>query len=95
MWQYVHIFFLFLKLCFFSRKLHLNQLIRTSGVVTCSSGILQQLNMVKYDCVKCRFILGPFFQGQNQELKPGSCPQCQSRGPFEINMEQVIIFLAK
>lgn len=72
------------------RQLHLNQLIRTSGVVTCSSGILPQLNMVKYDCVKCRFILGPFFQGQNQELKPGSCPQCQSRGPFEINMEQTL-----
>jgi len=72
------------------RQLHLNQLIRTSGVVTSSTGILPQLNMVKYDCVKCRFILGPFFQGQNQELKAGSCPQCQSRGPFEINMEQTL-----
>ena len=76
------------------RQLHLNQLIRTSGVVTSSTGILPQLSMVKYDCVKCRFILGPFFQGQNQELKPGSCPQCQSRGPFEINMEQVLQFLS-
>ncbi|XP_047122833.1 DNA replication licensing factor mcm2 [Hydra vulgaris] len=72
------------------RQLHLNQLIRTCGVVTCSTGILPQLSMVKYDCVKCRFILGPYFQGQNQELKPGSCPQCQSRGPFEINMEETL-----
>lgn len=79
-----------MKLSFICRQLHLNQLIRTGGVVTCSSGILPQLNMVKYDCVKCRFVLGPFFQGQNQELKPGSCPQCQSRGPFEINMEQTL-----
>jgi len=72
------------------RQLHLNQLIRTGGVVTSSTGILPQLNMVKYDCVKCRFILGPFYQGQNVEMKPGSCPQCQSRGPFEINMEETL-----
>jgi len=72
------------------RQLHLNQLIRTCGVVTSSTGILPQLNMVKYDCVKCKFVLGPFYQGQNEEMKPGSCPQCQSRGPFEINMEQTL-----
>uniref|UniRef100_A0A8C1FGU2 DNA replication licensing factor MCM2 n=1 Tax=Cyprinus carpio carpio TaxID=630221 RepID=A0A8C1FGU2_CYPCA len=54
-------------------------LIRTSG-----------LGMVKYNCNKCNFILGPFFQSQNQEVKPGSCPECQSLGPFEINMEQTV-----
>lgn len=71
------------------RQLHVNQLIRTCGVVTSSTGILPQLSMVKYDCQKCSFILGPFFQSPNQEVKPGSCPECQSRGPFEINMDQV------
>ncbi|CAB3988376.1 DNA replication licensing factor MCM2, partial [Paramuricea clavata] len=72
------------------RQLHLNQLIRTSGVVSSSTGVLPQLSMVKYDCNKCSFILGPFFQSQNQEVKPGTCPECQSRGPFEINMEQTV-----
>uniref|UniRef100_A0AAY4B3M4 DNA replication licensing factor MCM2 n=1 Tax=Denticeps clupeoides TaxID=299321 RepID=A0AAY4B3M4_9TELE len=71
------------------RQLHLNQLIRTSGVVTSCTGVLPQLGLVKYNCNKCSFILGPFFQSQNQEVKPGSCPECQSLGPFEINMEQV------
>uniref|UniRef100_A0A9J7ZQI6 DNA replication licensing factor MCM2 n=1 Tax=Cyprinus carpio carpio TaxID=630221 RepID=A0A9J7ZQI6_CYPCA len=71
------------------RQLHLNQLIRTSGVVTSCTGVLPQLGMVKYNCNKCNFILGPFFQSQNQEVKPGSCPECQSLGPFDINMEQV------
>uniref|UniRef100_A0A8C7W7Q1 DNA replication licensing factor MCM2 n=1 Tax=Oncorhynchus mykiss TaxID=8022 RepID=A0A8C7W7Q1_ONCMY len=71
------------------RQLHLNQLIRTSGVVTCCTGVLPQLGMVKYNCNKCNFILGPFFQSQNQEVKPGSCPECQSFGPFDINMELV------
>lgn len=71
------------------RQLHLNQLIRTSGVVTSCTGVLPQLSMVKYNCNKCNFVLGPFCQSQNQEVKPGSCPECQSSGPFEVNMEEV------
>jgi len=67
------------------RQLHLNQLIRTSGVVSSSSGVLPQLFMVKYDCTRCGYVLGPFYQDQNEEVKPGTCPECQSLGPFEIN----------
>ncbi|XP_066103032.1 DNA replication licensing factor MCM2 [Saccopteryx bilineata] len=72
------------------RQLHLNQLIRTSGVVTSCTGVLPQLSMVKYNCNKCNFVLGPFSQSQNQEVKPGSCPECQSTGPFEVNMEETV-----
>uniref|UniRef100_A0A8C6E899 DNA replication licensing factor MCM2 n=1 Tax=Moschus moschiferus TaxID=68415 RepID=A0A8C6E899_MOSMO len=72
------------------RQLHLNQLIRTSGVVTSCTGVLPQLSMVKYNCNKCSFVLGPFCQSQNQEVKPGSCPECQSAGPFEVNMEETV-----
>ena len=74
------------------RQLHLNQLIRTSGVVTSCTGVMPQLSVIKYDCVKCGFILGPFYQSQDQEVKPGTCPECQSSGPFELNMEQVGVF---
>ncbi|XP_078485741.1 DNA replication licensing factor mcm2 [Ciona intestinalis] len=72
------------------RQLHLNQLIRTSGVVNSCTTILPQLRLVKYDCPKCNYILGPYFQNQNQEVKPGACPECQSYGPFEINMEHTV-----
>ncbi|XP_033335181.2 DNA replication licensing factor Mcm2 [Megalopta genalis] len=72
------------------RKLHLNQLVRTLGVVTATTGVLPQLSVVKYDCTKCGYVLGPFVQNQNAEVKPGSCPECQSIGPFMINMEQTI-----
>lgn len=34
--------------------------------------------------------MGPFVQSQNTEVKPGSCPECQSAGPFMINMEQTL-----
>lgn len=72
------------------RQLHLNQLVRTSGVVTCCTTILPQLRYVKYDCLKCKYIMGPYFQGQYQEVRPGTCPECQSIGPFDINMEQTV-----
>ncbi|XP_046742708.1 DNA replication licensing factor Mcm2 [Diprion similis] len=72
------------------RKLHLNQLVRTLGVVTATTGVLPQLSVVKYDCKKCGYVLGPFTQMQSQEVDPGSCPECQSSGPFTINMEQTI-----
>lgn len=72
------------------RKLHLNQLVRTLGVVTATTGVLPQLSVIKYDCVKCGYVLGPFVQSQNAEIKPGSCPECQSVGPFSINMEQTL-----
>lgn len=67
------------------RKLHLNQLVRTVGVITSTTGVLPQLSVVKYDCNRCGYILGPFVQSQNSEVKPGSCPECQSSGPFMVS----------
>merc|ERR1719290_760537 len=72
------------------RQLHLNQLIRTSGVVSGSSGVSPQLSMIKYDCVKCGYTIGPIYQGQDEESKVGTCPECQSLGPFEINMQETL-----
>ena len=72
------------------RQLHLNQLIRTAGVVTSSTSILPQLSLVKYDCQKCGCLIGPFTQNQFQEVRPSICPDCQSNGPFDVNMEETL-----
>ncbi|XP_024528679.1 DNA replication licensing factor MCM2 isoform X1 [Selaginella moellendorffii] len=72
------------------RKTHLNCLIRIGGVVTRRSGVFPQLMQVKYDCNKCGATLGPFFQNTSKEIKVGSCPECQSRGPFSVNVEETI-----
>ncbi|KAI4457476.1 dna replication licensing factor mcm family member [Holotrichia oblita] len=72
------------------RKLHVNQLVRTLGVVTATTGVLPQLSVIKFDCNRCGFILGPFVQSQHSEVQPGSCPECQSSGPFMVNMEQTV-----
>lgn len=72
------------------RQLHLNQLIRTQGVINSATSIIPQLSLVKFDCIKCKYVLGPFVQQQDTEIKPGTCPGCQSMGPFCINMEETI-----
>ncbi|KAG6651442.1 hypothetical protein CIPAW_06G111400 [Carya illinoinensis] len=72
------------------RQIHLNTMIRIGGVVTRRSGVFPQLQQVKYDCNKCGAILGPFFQNSYSEVKVGSCPECQSSGPFTVNIEQTI-----
>lgn len=72
------------------RHIHLNQLIRTSGVVTSATSVMPQLSVVRYNCVKCSCVLGPFVQSQgSDEVKPTLCSDCQSSGPFEINLEKV------
>ncbi|KAL8551146.1 hypothetical protein ACS0TY_000289 [Phlomoides rotata] len=71
------------------KQIHLNTMIRIGGVVTRCSGVFPQLQQVKYDCNKCGAILGPFFQNSYSEVKVGSCPECQSKGPFSVNTEQV------
>jgi len=72
------------------RQIHLNQLIRTGGVVAASSGILPQLFMVKFDCSKCGYTLGPFYQQNSKEIDPGTCPECQATAGFSINQELTI-----
>merc|ERR1719328_329265 len=77
--------FLLLKIC----EVFVNST-RTSGVVSGSSGVLPQLAMCKFDCVKCGYVIGPFYQSQGDEIKVGTCPECQSMGPFNLNQEQTI-----
>mmetsp|Transcript_31335 Transcript_31335/g.43462 ORF Transcript_31335/g.43462 Transcript_31335/m.43462 type:complete len:877 (+) Transcript_31335:109-2739(+) len=72
------------------RQSHLNVLIRIAGVVTRRTGVFPQLQQVKYDCAKCGYILGPYMQNRESEVKVSSCPNCQSKGPFTVNVEQTL-----
>lgn len=72
------------------RQSHLNALIRISGVVTRRTGVFPQLQSVKFDCIKCGYINGPIIQNANSEIKLASCVQCQSKGPFSVNVEQTL-----
>jgi DNA replication licensing factor MCM2 len=72
------------------RQENLNTLVKVSGVVTRRSGVFPQLKYVKYDCLKCGAILGPFYQDAVREIKINRCSNCQANGPFSINSEQVM-----
>lgn len=53
-------------------------------MVTRRTGVFPQLRLVKYDCVKCGYTMGPFATNTETEVKPNACPSCQSKGPFSV-----------
>lgn len=63
---------------------HLNQLVRVDGVVTRRTGVYPQLQRTFYDCMRCGAVLGPYLQTGDREIKLGSCPSCESKGPFSV-----------
>lgn len=72
------------------RQSNLSTLVRVTGVVTRRTGVFPQLKYVKFNCLKCGSILGPFFQDSNEEIKISFCTNCKSKGPFSINGEKTV-----
>ena len=70
------------------RITHINALVKVAGVVTRRGQVYPQMKIVNYNCVKCGGVVGPFIQNDTAEVKPNSCPDCQSEGPFALNHEQ-------
>ena len=73
------------------RRSHLNTLVRVTGVVTRRTGVFPQLKYVKFDCRKCGAVLGPFYQDSTREVRISYCPNCEGKGPFAVNSEQVSV----
>jgi DNA replication licensing factor MCM2 len=73
------------------RHIHLNTLIKVSGVVTRRSGVFPHLRVVKLNCEKCQSILAPTATSHARpERSIALCPECGSRGPFTVNSEQTL-----
>eukprot|EP00958_Prasinococcus_capsulatus_P010670 scaffold1041_cov414-Prasinococcus_capsulatus_cf.AAC.9 len=72
------------------RQSHLNGLVKVSGVVTRRTGVFPQLQLVTFDCSQCGASIGPMMQNGIHEVKPNQCPQCRSKGPFNVNVEQTV-----
>lgn len=68
------------------RQLHMNVLVRVEGVVIRRSPVYPQMHAVKYDCVRCSYIIGPVYQRGDKEQRVSLCPSCHSKGPFKVNM---------
>eukprot|EP00054_Salpingoeca_dolichothecata_P010895 m.60530 g.60530 ORF g.60530 m.60530 type:complete len:898 (+) comp19194_c0_seq2:73-2766(+) len=72
------------------RHTHLNTLVRVTGVVTRRTGVFPQLKVAKYTCVRCGFVIGPIVQDTIEERGIGSCPDCQSKGPFSLYSAETV-----
>lgn len=72
------------------RESNLNQLVKVSGVVTRRTGVFPQLKYIKFDCLKCGVVLGPYVQDSNTEVKISFCTNCKSKGPFKMNSEKTL-----
>lgn len=74
------------------RQLHLNGLIKVAGVAVRRTQVYPQLMVVKYNCLSCNDVVGPYFQTstRREEVKPKTCPSCQRSGPFQVNMRETL-----
>lgn len=71
------------------RHIHLNTLIKVSGVVTRRSGVFPHLRMVRLNCEKCHNVLSPTATATGRpERSISMCPECGARGPFTVNSEE-------
>jgi len=78
------------------RQLHLNSFVQVNGVVTRRSSVFPQLQLVRFDCMKCGFTTSPIAQNVDSEkskdklIRPQSCPDCNSNGPFMVNENKTL-----
>jgi len=72
------------------RQEHLNAFIRVKGVVTRRTSVFPQLKYVKWNCLGCGQVIGPFsVDGDGPPTSPNSCPNCQKKR-FMINAQQTL-----
>ncbi|ADM11370.1 DNA replication licensing factor Mcm2 [Encephalitozoon intestinalis ATCC 50506] len=69
------------------RNSHLGKLVRVNGVVTRRSGVFPLYSIVKFSCLKCKSVFGPFVASS---FKPTHCFECQSKGPFTVSTSETI-----
>jgi len=85
------------------RQLHLNSFVQVNGVVTRRTSVFPQLQLVRFDCIKCGFTTSPI--AQNVEgggggggprgkfdnlIRPTACPDCNGSGPFRLNENKTL-----
>merc|ERR1719408_106303 len=69
---------------------HLNKLVNVNGVVTKRSVVQNQVKRLYLRCAKRNFPSGPFDVMEEKDLKPGSCIECQSKGPWRVDRQKTL-----
>jgi DNA replication licensing factor MCM2 len=69
---------------------HLGNLVSVTGVATKRSGVFNQVKRLYVRCAKCNTLAGPFDVAEDKDTKPGSCIECQSRGPWKVDKQKTL-----
>mmetsp|Transcript_67351 Transcript_67351/g.156371 ORF Transcript_67351/g.156371 Transcript_67351/m.156371 type:complete len:890 (+) Transcript_67351:64-2733(+) len=69
---------------------HLSKLVNVHGVVTKRSKVFNEVKRLYLRCAKCNYPSGPFDVAEEQDLKPGSCIECQSKGPWKVDRQKTL-----
>mmetsp|Transcript_147042 Transcript_147042/g.409649 ORF Transcript_147042/g.409649 Transcript_147042/m.409649 type:complete len:894 (-) Transcript_147042:247-2928(-) len=69
---------------------HLSKLVYVHGVVTKRSGVFNEVKRLYLRCAKCNWPSGPFDVAGDRDLKPGSCIECQSKGPWKVDRQKTL-----
>lgn len=69
---------------------HISKLIHVNGVATKRSAVFNQVRRLWLRCAKCNFGKGPFEVAEEKDLRPGSCIECQSKGPWRVDRQRTI-----
>lgn len=73
------------------RSEHIGHLIKIKGVITKRTTVYPKMKVAYFTCTKCGERNGPFvFNGINDQINVGSCPMCQSNGPYRKESDQCI-----
>lgn len=68
----------------------IGKLVSITGVVTRRSKVFNEVKRLYLRCAKCNFPSGPFDVSADKDLKPGSCVECQSKGPWRVDRQATL-----
>jgi len=65
----------------------IGKLVSVGGVVTRRSKVFNEVKRLYLRCPKCNYPSGPFDVSSDKQLSPGSCIECQSKGPWRVDRQ--------
>eukprot|EP00408_Alexandrium_pacificum_P029516 CAMPEP_0171291968 /NCGR_PEP_ID=MMETSP0790-20130122/71920_1 /TAXON_ID=2925 /ORGANISM="Alexandrium catenella, Strain OF101" /LENGTH=891 /DNA_ID=CAMNT_0011761697 /DNA_START=66 /DNA_END=2742 /DNA_ORIENTATION=+ len=69
---------------------HMSKLIYVVGVATKRTNVFNEVKRLYLRCAKCNYPSGPFDVAEEKDLKPGSCIECQSKGPWKVDRQKTL-----
>ena len=70
---------------------NIGHMVKLKGVLTKRTSVYPKLKTAYFNCVKCGEKNGPFhYNSVNDQIIIGSCPVCQSNGPYSLDSQETI-----